>query len=159
MRRFRFSTHASRRRMTEGGGPFGACAVDRFARVVLGYHGCSADFAESLLSGETTLDDWKESRNPYDWLGHGIYFWEYAPERARRWAEKEMWRKRGIRGAVVGALIQLGRCLDFTDVGFSDALVGVHRNLKRAYTEAGADLPPNNKGRGIEDSTALSSTS
>ena len=23
--------------------------------------------------------------NPYDWLGHGTYFWEFAPERARLW--------------------------------------------------------------------------
>jgi len=49
--------------------------VDRFARVVLGYHGCDAEFADSILSGETKIRDWKESRNRYDWLGHGVYFW------------------------------------------------------------------------------------
>ena len=56
--------------------------MDRFARTVLGYHGCDPAFAEKLLSGEVPINDWKPSTNDYDWLGHGIYFWEYAPERA-----------------------------------------------------------------------------
>ena len=48
--------------------------MDRFTRVVLGYHSCAPDFAESLISGETTIEEWRSSDNPYDWLGHGIYF-------------------------------------------------------------------------------------
>jgi len=125
--------------------------VDRFARVVLGYHGCSADFAGSLLSGETTLDDWKESRNPYDWLGHGIYFWEHAPERARRWAESEQREKKGVPGAVVGAVIQLGRCLDFTDVAFTHALASVYKGLKESYAAGEASLQSNKRGNRMLD--------
>lgn len=40
--------------------------MDRYARIVLGYHGCEPDFAEALLSGERSLDEWEPSRNPYD---------------------------------------------------------------------------------------------
>jgi hypothetical protein len=87
--------------------------LDRFARVVLGYHGCDAEFANALLSGETLIRDWKVSRNRYDWLGHGIYFWEHAPERAWAWASAS--KKTGV----IGAVIQLGRCLDLTDTAYT----------------------------------------
>lgn len=42
---------------------------------MLGYHGCSAETAEKVLKGEK----FEISRNPYDWLGEGIYFWEANP--------------------------------------------------------------------------------
>jgi hypothetical protein len=119
--------------------------VDRFARVVLGYHGCDADFADSILSGETSVRDWRESRNRYDWLGHGIYFWEHAPERALEWAAVR--EKRGV----IGAVIQLGVCLDFTDVRYTSALNGFYKNLKESYAAAGRDLPPNGRGNRVLD--------
>ena len=84
-----------------------------FPRIVLGYHGCTAEFAEAILRGEVAIRDWLPSMNPYDWLGHGIYFWEYAPERARAWEE----------GDAIGAMIQLGRCLDPTDIRYTDLLL------------------------------------
>jgi hypothetical protein len=49
--------------------------MERFTRIVLGYHGCEPAFADALLRGDVTLDAWEPSQNPYDWLGHGIYFW------------------------------------------------------------------------------------
>ena len=90
--------------------------MDRFARVILGYHGCEVEFANSLLSGETSIQDWEPSQNSYDWLGHGIYFWEHAPQRAREWS-----RARKNKG-VIGAVIQLGLCLDLTEVRFTQRL-------------------------------------
>jgi hypothetical protein len=39
---------------------------------VLGYHGCDKKVGERVLAGERL----KPSENEYDWLGHGIYFWE-----------------------------------------------------------------------------------
>jgi hypothetical protein len=74
-----------------------------------GYHGCAPDFADALIRGQVGIDDWQPSQNPYDWLGHGIYFWEFAPHRARVW---------GGKGGVVGAVIQLGVCLDLTDIHY-----------------------------------------
>ncbi len=46
----------------------------RYDRTVLAYHGCDAAVAERLLRGEP----FRKSENDYDWLGAGVYFWEYA---------------------------------------------------------------------------------
>jgi hypothetical protein len=94
--------------------------MDRYARIVLGYHGCDPEFADALISGTLPVSEWTPSENPYDWLGKGIYFWEHAPERAQAWGE----------GGVVGALIQLGRCLDLTDVTYTELLEGPYRSLE-----------------------------
>ena len=98
--------------------------MDRFARVVLGYHGCDPQFADALIRGEVAIDAWMPSTNPYDWLGHGIYFWEHGPERARVW---------GSEGGVVGAVIQLGRCLDLTDVGYTRLLAIEYENVRATH--------------------------
>lgn len=51
------------------------------------------------------------STNPYDWLGHGIYFWENDPKRAVEFA-------RDVKGCVdpfvIGAVLDLGYCFDLT---------------------------------------------
>lgn len=51
---------------------------------VLGYHGCDASVGERLLRNSP----FKNSENSYDWLGHGIYFWESNPDRALDWARE-----------------------------------------------------------------------
>lgn len=111
--------------------------MDRFARVVLGYHGCDIDFAHSLLTGETTIEDWKTSQNPYDWLGHGIYFWEHAPVRALEWS-----KARGKDG-VIGAVIQLGRCLDLTETEHTEVVRLQYALLNKLYQTEGKTLPRN----------------
>lgn len=114
--------------------------MDRFARVVLGYHGCDADFAESILLGKVQIQDWKTSENDYDWLGHGVYFWEHAPERALAWASSR--KKKGV----IGAVIQLGNCLDFTDVKYTRALAESYEDLVKSYEAGGNPLPQNRRG-------------
>ncbi len=108
--------------------------MDRFARLVLGYHGCEPEFADALVRGEVSVDAWQASENPYDWLGHGIYFWEFAPERARTWGDK---------GGIVGAVIQLGTCLDLTDVGNTALLAEAYDRLEKQYRRRGKPLPKN----------------
>jgi hypothetical protein len=56
--------------------------LDVMPRTVIGYHGCSAAFARRLVTDRAMLKEWQPSTNSYDWLGKGIYFWEYAPGRA-----------------------------------------------------------------------------
>jgi len=46
-----------------------------YHRTVIAYHGCDESVAESLLNGGS----FERSRNKYDWLGEGIYFWNSAP--------------------------------------------------------------------------------
>lgn len=111
--------------------------MDRFSRIVLGYHGCEPAFAEAIIRGETSIEEWQLSQNPYDWLGHGIYFWEFAPHRARIW---------GGKGGVVGTVIQLGLCLDLTDVHYTNLLGEEYREVRRARKEQGLAMP-RNKGK------------
>lgn len=56
------------------------------------------------------------SENDYDWLGHGIYFWEYSPLRAFQFVQdKFKWQGRKEKVAVVGAIIDPGLCLNLLD--------------------------------------------
>src|SRR6266404_7692711 len=95
--------------------------MDQFARIVVGYHGCTELFARSLLLGELPVRDWRPSSNEWDWLGRGIYFWEHSPERALRWA-REKYRKPRDKPAVLGAVLQLGRCFDLLNESLTDRL-------------------------------------
>ena len=61
--------------------------------------------------------------NDYDWLGNGIYFWENNEERARQFANEGV----NIENpAVLGAIIDLGHCMDLTDTKYLE-------ELKEAY--------------------------
>lgn len=111
-------------------------------RIVVGYHGCHRDFAQGLVRGRISLEEWQASRNDYDWLGEGIYFWEHAPGRAWQWARE----RHGADGAVVAAEIELGRCLDLGDTRFTTLLRLVHEDTVRWYADEGLKLPQN-RGR------------
>lgn len=111
--------------------------MDRFTRIGLGYHGCEPPLADALVRGEVSVEQWQPSENPFDWLGRGIYFWEFAPERAREWNAK---------GGVVGAVIQLGMCLDLTEVGYTAMLGEAYARLRKEQRRGGRPLPKN-KGK------------
>ena len=118
--------------------------MDRFARIVLGYHGCLEPRASDLLTGKTAISDWPRAMNPWDWLGHGVYFWEHSPSRALQWAKATAERRgKGETPAVVGAVISLGQCLDLADVAFTDLLAIAHRGLAADYAKKGKTLPTN----------------
>lgn len=115
--------------------------MNRFARTILGYHGCTKAFADRLLSGKAEVDEWHMSRNRHDWLGEGIYFWEHSPQRALRWAREHVSGKQ--QPAVVGALIQLGDCFDLTNEDNTKNLSIAHTQVREAYAAAGRALPKN----------------
>lgn len=73
-------------------------------RFALGFHGCDRQTVAAVVSGQQKL---KKSENDYDWLGHGLYFWEDSPARALQWAKEQARRKNSrIREpAVLGAVI------------------------------------------------------
>lgn len=108
---------------------------------VLGYHGCDRDVAEKLLAGS----EFNQSQNEYDWLGPGIYFWEANPQRGLEYAAllKRLGRGKIRKPAVVGAVIELGLCLDLTTSTSNEPLVEAHKKLSRIHEEAGLALPEN----------------
>ena len=46
---------------------------DTRPNLVIGFHGCDLSRRESLLNNSGPIE---KSEKPYDWLGHGVYFWE-----------------------------------------------------------------------------------
>lgn len=76
--------------------------------LVIGYHGCEKSVAADVICNRTSL---APSQNAYDWLGSGIYFWENDPTRALEFAAEV---KRCNEPFIIGAIIDLGFCLDLT---------------------------------------------
>lgn len=112
-----------------------------YARTVYAYHGCSASTAESVHRGAA----FQPSEKAYDWLGAGVYFWEYGLDRAWRWAKD----KYPDDPAVVGAHIQLGNCFDLLDTRFTDIL----KDLAPIYAErikATGGVVPQNTGKALK---------
>ena len=119
-----------------------------YDRTVIGYHGCDTATARNLLRGRA----FRPSTNEHDWLGSGVYFWEFGPERAFQWARETASRlgareKAGTTArfepAVVGAVIQLGNCFDLCDTSFTGQLRETFAGLNAAAKNCGVPLPRN----------------
>jgi len=52
--------------------------------LILGFHGCDESIRDKIVKGEIKQFG---SKNGYDWLGHGMYFWENNYTRALEYAE------------------------------------------------------------------------
>ena len=113
---------------------------------VLGFHGCDKADAERVLSGKDRL---RPSKNEYDWLGHGSYFWENSPARALDFAKLLQKNVRPGRPAikepfVLGAVIDLGHCFNLTDARCLAILKRTYQEY-RTITEAAEMVMPENK--------------
>ena len=106
-------------------------------RFVLGYHGCDRSIVNDVLMGKSEL---RISRNDYDWLGNGIYFWEDSYQRAFQWANHS---KRIVHPAVLGAVINLGYSLNLLDVEHLETVRTAYHTLERTSAMAGTPLPTN----------------
>lgn len=111
----------------------------RYARIVIGYHGCDVEVARRLVRGEA----FRSSDNDYDWLGRGIYFWEYGADRAYRFAQEQKRRGKVKTPAVVGAMLQLGKCFDLMDTRFTQELREFFPIWRRALEAKGGEIPRN----------------
>lgn len=112
---------------------------------VLGFHGCDESTAEKVFSGREHL---RLSKQPYDWLGNGIYFWEASPQRALEWAQDAAAKPKKAAGsiktpAVVGAIIDLGSCCNLFDSASLTEMAASHELLKWSQDRAGTALPKN----------------
>lgn len=101
--------------------------------LVLAFHGCDESVRDQVVSSPSqTL---RPSKNKYDWLGNGIYFWENNHKRALDYAK--FLQKNPGRGknpikkpSVIGAIINLGYCLDLVDSESLDILKTGYQILK-----------------------------
>jgi hypothetical protein len=113
-----------------------------YSRLVVGYHGCDHEVAERVLNGEP----FRASENEWDWLGKGIYFWEYGPERAYEFALEQRRRKKVDRPAVIGALINLGTCFDLLDARYPALIKDAYPTFETQLGHQKGRSLPQNKG-------------
>jgi len=113
---------------------------------VLGFHGCDRAIGEAVLNGE--IPHLNPSRNDYDWLGEGIYFWESNPARALDFARERARGGRNSRGEisepfVVGAILDLGHCFSTTEMTALMRLKEAYETLSENYIRDNIPLPSN----------------
>lgn len=114
----------------------------RRSNLVLGYHGLDESIGRKIVSGQKQL---LPSENDYDWLGHGIYFWENSLVRAQQWAVKQ---SKGKKTSVnnpfaIGAVIDLGNCLDLLDQQWLDFVGETYKIMAQELEFEGKELPQN----------------
>lgn len=123
------------------------------SNLIIGFHGCDQSVVDKVITGK---EDLLASKNDYDWLGNGIYFWENNEDRALEWAVELSKRKSSSikTPAVIGAIIDLGFCFDLTDNHYINELkVGYEEMVKLCHA---AHLPiPQNKDIGMSTDLLL----
>jgi hypothetical protein len=113
-------------------------------QIVIGFHGCDESVRDKLVNNP---DELEFSKKPYDWLGHGMYFWENNYTRAQLWAEEKKNDGKIKRPAVLGAIIHLGYCCDFLDSKYINLIKDYHSSLEQIYKILGDDLPKNKNSK------------
>jgi|SRR6218665_671420 len=108
--------------------------------LLVGFHGCEEKVRDELLNHPSKF---KISDKPFDWLGHGMYFWENNLERAWEWAEEKKKQKKIKKPAVIGAIISLGHCLDFLDSRFIAVATAYYDLMVSEYKKVGESIPTN----------------
>ena len=106
--------------------------------LILGFHGCDNSISSKVLIGEKSL---KSSENEYDWLGHGIYFWENSDSRALEFAQHQKDNPKYVNypvdnPSVLGAVINLGYCLDLLDYSNLKLLKSAFEILKTSHNSS-----------------------
>jgi hypothetical protein len=107
---------------------------------IIGFHGCDLNIRNKLVNDPGNIEI---SKKPYDWLGHGMYFWENNYTRALEWAEERKGNGAIQKPAVLGAVLQLGHCCDFLDSKFINLIRQYHESMSESYKIAGKPLPQN----------------
>ena len=114
---------------------------------ITGFHSCDKEIGLNVLNGNYGL---KPSINPWDWLGEGAYFWEQNPGRALAYAEECAKGKQKFAGKiktpfVIGAIIELGNCLNLLEPKSISIIKSAYESLKEVFDKSG-QLMPANKG-------------
>jgi hypothetical protein len=109
---------------------------------VIGYHGCGEELAKRVVLGDEQL---QAKERKWHWLGSGIYFWENDKDRALEWAQEKASRKELEKPFVIGAIIELRRCLDLSVRENGPILTAAYESLAALYETAKKPLPENKK--------------
>jgi len=117
------------------------------SNLILGFHGCDEKVAQAIVSGEQKM---KPSNNDYDWLGGGYYFWENNYLRALQFANEQQERQKSNSNiskietpAILGAVIDLGYCLDLLDSENLQLVKSSFEIMKAISEKEELELPEN----------------
>ena len=108
--------------------------------VVLGFHGTNALTVRQVVTQE--IHHLKPSTKKFDWLGHGVYFWENDPIRAHEWAKAKYFPNPDVLGGV----LHLGLCLDLTTRTGSTEVAKAYQSLNASFRLSNKKLPENTIG-------------
>ncbi|MEJ0097990.1 MAG: hypothetical protein WDM84_08825 [Bauldia sp.] len=95
-----------------------------------------------MVNGRAAI---KAEDRRYHWLGSGVYFWENDPDRALEWAQEKASRRELRNPAVIGAVIELGQCLDLSVRENVPLVKAAHDSLEALYAKSGDKMPENKK--------------
>jgi hypothetical protein len=114
---------------------------------IIGFHSCDKEVGLRILNGRDTL---LPSKNSWDWLGNGIYFWENDPLRAIEYASECSQRKQFNRipirtPFVVGAIIDLKNCFNLIEKESLSILNPHYNDLKKQCYDVGKEISINNQ--------------
>jgi hypothetical protein len=134
--------------------------TNNYPSYIIGYHSCDKEVGLKILNGK---DDLIKSNNPWDWLGEGVYFWEQNPNRAFEYAlevEKgKQYNKKKINTPfVLGAIIELGNCLNLLDPKSISILQNSYLILKDICIETNSILPTNKGNNRALDCAVITHT-
>ncbi len=117
--------------------------------LVFGFHACEREVGEGLLSGSKNF---KASKNSFDWLGNGMYFWENSPHRAEAYGQELKNERKKLKDpVVVGAVIHLGYCFDLLESHSLSLLKSYYYAMVESYEKAGDDVPQNESANKKDD--------
>ncbi len=105
---------------------------------VRAFHGTSR-----AAAAEIAVNGFRISRNVWDWLGDGAYFFQESRSRAQRWGQ----HLHGNEWAVIEALIDLQDCIDFLENEWFHLFVEVYDILLGKHKSSGLALPVQRQGR------------
>lgn len=108
---------------------------------VLGSHACERNIGEDILAGHKGF---KSSENSFDWLGHGMYFWENSPHRANAYGQELKIKRRKLKDPmVIGAIIHPGYCFDLLESHSISILKAQYSAMQMTYQAVGIKMPVN----------------
>lgn len=112
---------------------------DTHSNYIIGFHGCDQSVADELIGNSNP--SFLPSNNEYDWLGNGMYFWENDFKRAEKYVEEAKTRKpeNYKNPTVIGAVIDLGYCLNLTE----DTHKQILKDSYEILLVAGGEIPVN----------------
>ncbi len=101
--------------------------------------------AKRIVNGQ---EQQRPSENEHDWLGGGYYFWEDSRARALQWAQDHKKEGKLETPGVLGAIIDLGNCLNLIDTEYLELVKTAYKVYLDLCKESGFK-PAENKGKGF----------